>query len=374
MNASHKRLRGLTEEDWLNRLDPLNVPKVLPRPSPRKSVLLACAFVLDSPGGFSTPFARRVAETVQRTAFGSPFPCDLVATLRATVAREFPRDLTPGHGGFQFAPSRSDELGHERYSLSWFLDGLTGSKSPNRGTVNSVARTCLHRVGAETRAAAREKLEALRRELTWRYPDPAEQPSSPPARSGWRGVLDRLFPTSQPPNLEPPANSTLLPGFRDVVLALFPESERAALARERWVWGQIPVAVRDRFERLAADATTAEARAALTEFVREIYGNPFRPPEIDPAWRVWNHGAVWRIAEQIVASGNFADVPILADALEDAGCTDEHLLGHCREERTHVPGCWALDAALGWDARIRDRRRCAAAEPADKVDGPSDDE
>jgi hypothetical protein len=187
-------------------------------------------------------------------------------------------------------------------------------------------------------------------------------------------VLDRLFPPFQPPNLEPLANSTLLPGFRDAVLALFPESERAALAREWWVRYQIPVAVRDRFERLAADATTTEARVAMAELVREIYGNPFRPPEIAREWLACNHGAVWRIAEQIAASGNFAEMPILADALEDAGCTDEYLLAHYRAERTHVPGCWALDAALGWDARVRDRRRCAAAEPADKVDGPSDDE
>jgi hypothetical protein len=104
MNASHERIRGLTEDDWLNRLNPLNVPKVLPRPSPRKSALLACAFALHAPGGFRSPFARQVAKTVQRTVFGSPFPCDLVATIRAAVAREFVQDLTPVHNGFQLTP------------------------------------------------------------------------------------------------------------------------------------------------------------------------------------------------------------------------------------------------------------------------------
>jgi len=91
----------------------------------------------------------------------------------------------------------------------------------------------------------------------------------------------------------------------------------------------------------------AEANQRAAELIREVFGNPFRPPVIDPSWLLWNHGAVKHIAEHIATSGNFSDMPILADALEDAGCCDEELLRHCREERTHVPGCWALDAVLG---------------------------
>ena len=85
----------------------------------------------------------------------------------------------------------------------------------------------------------------------------------------------------------------------------------------------------------------------MADLVRELLGNPFRPPAIDPAWLLWNHGAVKHIAEQISTSGNFTDMPILADALEDAGCTDEELLRHCRVGSGHVSGCWALDAVLG---------------------------
>ncbi len=86
-----------------------------------------------------------------------------------------------------------------------------------------------------------------------------------------------------------------------------------------------------------------------TELIREVVGNPFRPPVIDPNWLLWNHGAVKHIANQIATSGNFVDMPILADALEDAGCGDEELLRHCRADHTHthVPGCWALNAILG---------------------------
>ncbi len=38
---------------------------------------------------------------------------------------------------------------------------------------------------------------------------------------------------------------------------------------------------------------------------------------------------------------------VLADALEDAGCTDAELLGHLRGPGPHVRGCWALDLVLG---------------------------
>jgi hypothetical protein len=90
-----------------------------------------------------------------------------------------------------------------------------------------------------------------------------------------------------------------------------------------------------------------ELRLRACELIREVFGNPFRPPVIEPGWLACDNGAVKHIAEQIAAAGHFADLPILADALEDAGCRDEELLRHCREGRMHVPGCWALDAVLG---------------------------
>ena len=80
---------------------------------------------------------------------------------------------------------------------------------------------------------------------------------------------------------------------------------------------------------------------------RDILGNPFRPTAVDPAWRECNHGAVRHIGEQILRTGSFADLPILADALEDAGCSDAAILEHCRSGGPHAPGCWALDAVLG---------------------------
>jgi len=53
------------------------------------------------------------------------------------------------------------------------------------------------------------------------------------------------------------------------------------------------------------------------------------------------------LADSISEDGAFDRLPILADALEDAGCTDATILNHCRGSSTHVLGCWVVDALLG---------------------------
>jgi hypothetical protein len=87
-------------------------------------------------------------------------------------------------------------------------------------------------------------------------------------------------------------------------------------------------------------------RAAQANLLREILGDPFRPSVIDPAWLVWNDSTVVRIAQAIDGERRFENLPILADALEDAGCDNKDILGHCREQGTHVRGCWVLDRLL----------------------------
>ena len=81
--------------------------------------------------------------------------------------------------------------------------------------------------------------------------------------------------------------------------------------------------------------------------LRDIFGNPFRPVALDPAWFRWNDGAIPRIAQAIYDERRFADLPILADALEEAGCTSADILEHCRAEGEHVRGCWVVDLMLG---------------------------
>lgn len=62
-------------------------------------------------------------------------------------------------------------------------------------------------------------------------------------------------------------------------------------------------------------------------------GNMLASLPADPAWLAWNNGTVRQLAQRIRATGETVLLPVLGDALEDAGCTDEALLAHCREEQ-----------------------------------------
>jgi hypothetical protein len=82
--------------------------------------------------------------------------------------------------------------------------------------------------------------------------------------------------------------------------------------------------------------------------LRCVFGNPFRPASaFTPSVLSWNDGTVVKLAESIYNERAFDRLPVLADALEDAGCTEAELLGHLRSAGPHVRGCWALDAVLG---------------------------
>ena len=88
----------------------------------------------------------------------------------------------------------------------------------------------------------------------------------------------------------------------------------------------------------------AEGGRPVMAIVRCIYGNPFRPATADPSWLT---STVVALARSIYADRAFDRLPILADALEDAGCDAADLLSHCRGDGPHVRGCWAVDLVLG---------------------------
>jgi hypothetical protein len=76
--------------------------------------------------------------------------------------------------------------------------------------------------------------------------------------------------------------------------------------------------------------------------------NPFRSaPSLAPAILTWDGGTVPKLAAAIYDERAFDRLPVLADALEDAGCTDAGILGHCRSGGGHVRGCWVVDLVLG---------------------------
>ncbi len=74
-----------------------------------------------------------------------------------------------------------------------------------------------------------------------------------------------------------------------------------------------------------------------------VYGNPFRPVAPNDTWLSPTAVAV---AHAIYDNKTFHDLPILADALEDAGCDSPELLAHCRADTDHARGCWAVDLVL----------------------------
>jgi hypothetical protein len=90
-------------------------------------------------------------------------------------------------------------------------------------------------------------------------------------------------------------------------------------------------------------AQVAERRAQ-SGLVRDIFGNPFQASILDSTCC---SAAVRRIAEQMYNSRDFSAAPILADALEEAGCTDAVILRHLRDKGPHVRGCWVVDLILG---------------------------
>jgi hypothetical protein len=93
-----------------------------------------------------------------------------------------------------------------------------------------------------------------------------------------------------------------------------------------------------------AEAGVEAPRPLHCELLRDIFNNPFRPVTLDPEWPTPSAVAV---ARSIYDDRRFADLPLLADALEEAGCTNADILAHCRSERPHVRGCWIVDLLLG---------------------------
>jgi hypothetical protein len=94
-------------------------------------------------------------------------------------------------------------------------------------------------------------------------------------------------------------------------------------------------------------ATDRGEEKAQADLLREVAGDPSRPVVIDPAWTAWNDGTVARLARSIYEERAFEQMPILGDALEEAGCADGAVLEHCRAAGGHVRGCWVLDRVLG---------------------------
>jgi hypothetical protein len=189
------------------------------------------------------------------------------------------------------------------------------------GLASMVALVCRNRGWWWGRSIPRRDIEHLARQARAAVAHP--------------GRVWREYPL--PPELEP---------SREAVPAQLPSRVALTLLRER----SDPVSVatvaladahRD-YQRLARAAPAAE-EAVQCDLYRDVFGHPRRPPAFDPMWRT---STVLALARQMDDSRDFSSMPILADALQDAGCEDAGLLDHCRWDKPHIRGCWVADLVL----------------------------
>jgi hypothetical protein len=108
--------------------------------------------------------------------------------------------------------------------------------------------------------------------------------------------------------------------------------ENACRLGERWIYNQ-PLTDPQR-----------EELARQTTLLRDIAPNPLR---LEPFSLEWRTDTALQLACQMYESRDFSAMPILADALQDAGCDNEDILSHCRGPGPHVRGCWVVDLVLG---------------------------
>jgi hypothetical protein len=138
--------------------------------------------------------------------------------------------------------------------------------------------------------------------------------------------------------------------LRSACWALSERTEPAAKA-VRWAAaedaGEAARLAREWVGLLVASTRGDEGGPRQADCLRDLIGNPFRSVTLAPSWLAWHDGLPVSMAQKMYESPDFSDMPVLADALEEAGCRDADILGHCRSGGEHFRGCWAIDLCLG---------------------------
>jgi hypothetical protein len=319
---------GVTQEEgWRTATDPrhlLRLSRV--RPGGRKYALLACAAVRRLVPGPRTELGDRSLTALETFVLAQPARGVAAHLWREVVLRHVPGIPDPLPFNWN--------VGADGGWAEQFAYRLGPLSQVHTAEVNVVFELALARVRIGAGQEAYREAEALAARLA------LEGPAAP---AGWFARLLR--------QVVPPTPQARLDGarFRAAVLDRLPEGTRAR-AEAEWPSGSGGFSPWQRgLALLTADRERqrlSELNARACALVREVFGDPFAPAVIDPAWLECNHGAARHIADRVAATGDFSGLPILADALEDVGCADRELLGHLRDG-DHLPGCWALDAVLG---------------------------
>lgn len=109
--------------------------------------------------------------------------------------------------------------------------------------------------------------------------------------------------------------------------------------------GAVVEAVQKTFESFSGPQVGQAEKGNQASLLREVVRLP--APVGNRPWLAWEGGTVRHLAQGIYDDRAFDCCPILADALEEAGCPDQSILDHLREPGPHVRGCWVLDLLLG---------------------------
>jgi hypothetical protein len=172
----------------------------------------------------------------------------------------------------------------------------------------------------------------------WRIIEGTASPNEVEACSGglraaWEEGIDRTREY-----FEAPADMWLLPRLINVLVLLLEHPYSAArhlIVPISLVYPGEPVPL-----------LTPEETQNCCWLLREVFGDrgsSLVSPEWDDSWRT---DTAVTLARQMYESGDLSTMPILADALQDAGCDNEDMLAHCRGPGPHLRRCWVLDAVL----------------------------
>ena len=220
------------------------------------------------------------------------------------------------------------------------LDGLTGRPAGDRKW-RLFAAACARQVWPMLTPEARRVLELVE------------------AAADGRGGPGQLFQAAfkvtckrVPGGLSEPAAKAHLQASSAVRVATATEAHFAGLeawkaAAKALAWQAVTRVPPWEFARPTWDAAEQAAHAAQCDLLRDLFFPLLHAVRFRPAWRQWHGGAAGKIAQEIYDRHHFEELPVLADALEEAGCDERALLDHCRGPGPHVRGCWALDLILG---------------------------
>ncbi len=129
--------------------------------------------------------------------------------------------------------------------------------------------------------------------------------------------------------------------------AAFAGQEAWKYAAKALAWQAVTKVPPWQFARPPWDAAERAAHAAQCDLLRDVLFPSLHAVRFRPAWCLWDGGAAGKIAREIYDRRRFEELPVLADALEEAGCDERLVLDHLRRPGQHVRGCWVLDLALG---------------------------